>query len=125
MVSANVQRFLDTWGTLPLASSQITVRTIALGVGAVVLALSTILNSGTQTIVALALNAASVAAMVLITKATRTVSMRTLIFCFLIGAAMMGLALACGNVIATAMVTDPTTGKFDSPIRSFLLPPIE
>jgi RsiW-degrading membrane proteinase PrsW (M82 family) len=125
MVSANVQRFLDTWGTVPLASSQITVRTIALGVGAVVLALSTILNSGTQAIVALALNAASVAAMVLITKATRTVSMRVLVFCFLIGAAMMGLALAFGNAIAVSMVTDPTTGKFDSPFRSFLLPPIE
>jgi len=125
MSSANLNRFLDTWGTVPLASSQITVRTIALGAGAVVLALSTIAHTGTQAIVALALNVAFVAVVVLVTKATRTVSMRTLIFCFLIGAAMMGAALACGNVIATALVTDPTTGKFDSPIRSFLLPPIE
>jgi len=125
MVSSKLQRFFDTWGTLPLASSRISVRSIALGLGVVVLTASTVARAGTQAIVALALNIAFVALVLLLTKATRTVSIRVLIFSFLIGAAMMGAALAIGNLIASALVTDPTTGKFDSPLRSFLLPPIE
>lgn len=118
MAQARHAKTLETWGTLPIASTQIPVRSAIVWISVVVVVINAGIQASTQAIVSLALNGFFVALLTFLCGMTRTVTIRTLGFFFFIGASMMGVASMIANPIMATI-------GFGSQMRPFLVPIIE
>jgi RsiW-degrading membrane proteinase PrsW (M82 family) len=118
MAQSQWQNLFDTWGTISVGHSRLSVRTVVLIICCLLVLLDVAVQTSTRAIVALSLNAFFVFVAIAASQFTRTVSLRALAFSFLAGIGMMGVCWGLSALTVMALGQNLAW-------RPFLVAPIE